>query len=39
MMAQLLGLILGKIKQPRVIAEIIGGILLGKSGSFVCLAF
>ncbi|KAG9315988.1 Sodium/hydrogen exchanger family-domain-containing protein [Chiua virens] len=29
MMAQLLGLFLAKIKQPRVIAEIIGGILLG----------
>ncbi|KAG6376893.1 Sodium/hydrogen exchanger family-domain-containing protein [Boletus reticuloceps] len=29
MMAQLLGLILGKIRQPRVIAEILGGILLG----------
>lgn len=29
-MSQLLGLILGKIKQPRVIAEILGGILLGK---------
>ncbi|KAF8553036.1 hypothetical protein OG21DRAFT_1313288 [Imleria badia] len=28
-MAQLLGLILGRIKQPRVIAEILGGILLG----------
>lgn len=39
MMAQLLGLLLGKIKQPRVIAEIIGGILLGRLGSFVCLAF
>ncbi|KAH0826140.1 Sodium/hydrogen exchanger [Lanmaoa asiatica] len=29
-MAQLLGLILGKIRQPRVIAEILGGILLGE---------
>ncbi|KAG8214395.1 Sodium/hydrogen exchanger family-domain-containing protein [Butyriboletus roseoflavus] len=29
MMAQLLGLMLGKIRQPRVIAEILGGILLG----------
>ncbi|KAF9222988.1 hypothetical protein BS17DRAFT_164594 [Gyrodon lividus] len=29
MMAQLLGLILGRIKQPRVIAEVLGGILLG----------
>ncbi|KAF8553035.1 hypothetical protein OG21DRAFT_1498008 [Imleria badia] len=28
-MAQLLGLILGRIRQPRVIAEILGGILLG----------
>lgn len=29
MMTQLLGFFLGKIKQPRVIAEILGGILLG----------
>lgn len=29
MMTQLLSLILGKIKQPKVIAEVIGGILLG----------
>jgi hypothetical protein len=26
---QLLGLILGRIRQPRVIAEVIGGVLLG----------
>ncbi|KAF8843410.1 hypothetical protein BDN67DRAFT_964518 [Paxillus ammoniavirescens] len=29
MMTQLLGLILGRIKQPKVIAEVLGGILLG----------
>lgn len=30
-MTQLLALILGKIRQPRVIAEVIGGVLLGPS--------
>ena len=29
MITQLLGVILRKIKQPKVIAEVIGGILLG----------
>lgn len=32
-MTQVLSLILGKIKQPKVIAEVIGGILLGQSYS------
>jgi Kef-type K+ transport system membrane component KefB len=31
MMAQLLALGLGKINQPKVIAEVLGGILLGQS--------
>jgi len=30
MMGQLLALGLGKIKQPKVIAEVLGGILLGQ---------
>lgn len=30
-MAQVLSLALGKIKQPKVIAEVLGGILLGQS--------
>lgn len=39
MMAQLLGYFLGKIKQPRVIAEILGGILLGNTDPFACTSF
>ncbi|KAI6139342.1 hypothetical protein BKA82DRAFT_948413 [Pisolithus tinctorius] len=34
MMAQLLSLGLGRIKQPKVIAEVLGGFLLGRSDGF-----
>ena len=37
-MTQLLAYPLGKIKQPRVIAEVIGGIVLGPTGPFPPLA-
>ena len=33
-MTQLLAYPLGKIRQPRVIAEVIGGIVLGPTGPF-----
>ena len=35
-MTELLAFPLGKIRQPRVIAEVIGGIILGPTGSLSC---
>jgi Kef-type K+ transport system membrane component KefB len=38
-MIQLLAFVFGRIKQPRVIAEVIGGVFLGPTGALHHLSY